>query len=166
MLGRSNRTTTPLLKIELIAVGTKSPDWVLEGAGQYTSRLQNQCNFLLTEVKTAVRRKQSVESLKAEEGREVLSALASSAVVVAMDRHGKNWSTEQFAGKLQTWSQQTNHFQFLIGGPDGLASECLSKADEVWSLSKLTFPHYLVRVLLAEQIYRAMMFNAGHPYHK
>ena len=161
-----NRATTSLLKIELIAVGTKPPSWVLDGIEQYTSRLQRECKFLMSEIKTAKRRKQSVDSLKEDEGKAILAAVSSSARVIAMDREGKNWSTEQFAGKLQVWSQQTNHFQFLIGGPDGLASACLSKACEAWSLSKLTFPHFMVRVLLAEQIYRALMVNAGHSYHK
>ena len=95
-----------------------------------------------------------------------MAAVSDSARVIVLDRSGKDWSTEQFAGKLQDWSQLTNHFQFLVGGPDGLATECLERADEVWSLSKLTYPHFLVRVMLAEQIYRALMVNAGHPYHK
>lgn len=155
-----------MLKIELIAVGTKPPGWVLDGIDQYASRLKRECNFLITEIKTAERKKQSVTSLKADEAKAILAAISPSAHVIAMDRSGNNWSTEQLAGKLQDWSQQTNHFQFLIGGPDGLADECLAKANQKWSLSKLTFPHFLVRVMLAEQIYRAMMVNAGHPYHK
>ena len=155
-----------MLKIELIAVGTRPPSWVLEGIDQYVSRLKRECNFLITEIKTAERKNQSVETLKADEGKALLDAVSPSAHVIALDRSGKNWSTEQFAGKLQDWSQQTNHFQFLIGGPDGLAQVCLARADEKWSLSNLTFPHMLVRVMLAEAVYRAMMVNAGHPYHK
>lgn len=156
-----------MLKIELIAVGTKPPAWVLEGVDQYTSRLTRECRFTITEIRTADRnRQQSVDKLKAEEGKAMLSTVSDSARVVAMDRAGKNWSTEQFAGKLDNWSQQANHFQFLIGGPDGLSESCLTRADESWSLSALTFPHFLVRVMLVEQIYRALMVNAGHPYHK
>ena len=155
-----------MLKIELIAVGTKPPAWVVEGIDQYVSRLKRECSFTITEIKTAERKKQSVNSLKSDEGRKILDAIAASARVIAMDRSGKNWSTEELAGKLESWSQQTNHFVFLIGGPDGLVDECLARADEKWSLSNLTFPHFLVRVMLAEQIYRALMVNAGHPYHK
>jgi 23S rRNA (pseudouridine1915-N3)-methyltransferase len=133
-----------LLKIELIAVGTKPPAWVLAGIDHYTSRMKRECAFAITEIKTADRgRSNSVEN-----------------------RGGKNWSTEELAGKLQDWSRETNHFQFLVGGPDGLAPECLGAASDRWSLSKLTFPHFLVRVMLAEQLYRALMVNAGHPYHK
>ena len=161
-----NRKTTLLLKIELIAVGTKPPAWIMAGIDQYADRLKRQCSFFITEIKSADRRKKPVESLREEEGRAMLSALSSSAVVVAMDRLGKNWSTEEFAGKLQAWSQQSNHFQFLVGGPDGLANACLGRAQESWSLSALTFPHFLVRVLFAEQVYRALMVNEGHPYHK
>ena len=155
-----------MLKIELIAVGTNPPGWVVEGIEHYASRLRGECHFLMTEVKTAPRRKKPLNSLKNDEGKAVLAAISSAARVIALDKEGKNWSTEQFAGKLEVWSQQTNHFQFLIGGPDGLASACLKKASEIWSLSKLTFPHLMVRVLLAEQIYRALMVNVGHPYHK
>ena len=83
-----------------------------------------------------------------------------------MDSRGKNWGTEELAAKMADRSQTSSQFQFLIGGPDGLADSCLERADAVWSLSRLTFPHFLVRVLLAEQIYRALMVNANHPYHK
>lgn len=156
-----------MLKIELIAVGTKPPSWVVQGIDDYASRLKRDCRFLITEIKTADRKKpQSVEGFKAEEAKAMLASITDGARVIALDRSGKNWSTEQFAGKLQQWSQQTNHYQFLIGGPDGLADACLARANETWSLSGLTFPHFLVRVLLAEQIYRALMVNAGHPYHK
>ena len=155
-----------LLKIELIVVGTKPPGWVVDGIENYAARLRKESHFLMTEVKTAPRRKNSVNSLKEDESKPVLAAISSAACVIALDKGGKSWSTKQFAGKLETWSQQTNHFQFLVGGPDGLAGVCLNKASEVWSLSKLTFPHFMVRVLLAEQIYRALMVNAGHPYHK
>ncbi|MBT4494161.1 MAG: 23S rRNA (pseudouridine(1915)-N(3))-methyltransferase RlmH [Gammaproteobacteria bacterium] len=155
------------MKIELVAVGTKPPAWVLDGIQQYTSRLTRECRFSITEIRTSDRKKpKSVNSLKNEEGKALLAAVSDSARVIVLDRSGKDWSTEQFAGKLQDWSQLTNHFQFLVGGPDGLATECLERADEVWSLSKLTYPHFLVRVMLAEQIYRALMVNAGHPYHK
>ena len=160
------REVMAMLKIELIAVGTKPPSWVVDGIEHYASRLRKESRFLTTEVKTAPRRKNSVISLKEDESKALLAAISSAAYVIALDKDGKSWSTKQFAGKLESWSQQTNHLQFLIGGPDGLASVCLNKASEVWSLSNLTFPHFLVRVLLAEQVYRALMVNSGHPYHK
>jgi len=96
----------------------------------------------------------------------MLKVIDRNARVIALDVSGRNWSTEQLASKFVNWSQMTNHFQFLVGGPDGLAKTCLDRADETWSLSKLIFPHFLVRVLLAEQVYRVLMLNANHPYHK
>lgn len=156
-----------LLKLELIAVGTRPPGWVLQGIEQYASRMTRHCHFEINEVRTSDRKKpQSVAGHQTEEARAISTRVSKSARVIAMDSSGKNWSTEEFAGKLEDWSQHTNHFQFIIGGPDGLAKECLQQADNIWSLSNLTFPHFLVRVLLAEQIYRALMVNTHHPYHK
>ena len=154
------------LKIELISVGTRPPDWLRDGIEKYAFRMRRECQFLITEIKTAPRFKKSVNLSKEDESRGLLANVSSSARVIAMDSQGKNWSTLQFAGKLAVWSQETNHFQFLIGGPDGLTGDCLNKANEVWSLSKLTFPHFMVRLLLTEQVYRALMINSGHPYHK
>ena len=156
-----------MLKIDLVAIGTRPPPWVVQGIEQYSSRIKSDCRFQILEIKTSDRKKkQSVATYQEEEARLIGSHLISGARVIAMDSRGKIWSTQQFAGKVEVWSQQTNHFQFVIGGPDGLSDAIVSRADETWSLSNLTFPHFLVRVLLAEQIYRALMLNANHPYHK
>ncbi len=156
-----------MLKIDLVAVGTRPPLWVVQGIEQYSSRMKRDCHFQILEIKTSDRKKkQSVATYQEDEAQLIGSHLGSGARVIAMDSRGKIWSTEQLAGKVEAWSQQTNHFQFVIGGPDGLADVILNRADEIWSLSNLTFPHFLVRVLLAEQIYRALMLNANHPYHK
>ena len=156
-----------MLKIDLVAIGTRPPPWVVQGIEQYSSRIKRDCRFQILEIKTSDRKKkQSVATYQEEEARLIGGHLISGARVIAMDSRGKIWSTEQLAGKVEAWSQQTNHFQFVIGGPDGLSDAIVSRADETWSLSNLTFPHFLVRVLLAEQIYRALMLNANHPYHK
>ena len=140
---------------------------MVQGIEQYSSRLKRDCRFDILEIKTSDRKKkQSVTIHQEDEAKLIGSHLNAGARVIAMDSRGKIWSTEQLAGKVEAWSQQTNHFQFVIGGPDGLADIILNRADEIWSLSNLTFPHFLVRVLLAEQIYRALMLNANHPYHK
>ena len=150
-----------------MAVGTRPPPWVVQGIEQYSSRMKRDCRFQILEIKTSDRKKkQSVATHQQEEAQLIGSHLHSGARVIAMDSRGKIWSTEQLAGKVEAWSQQTNHFQFVIGGPDGLADVILNRADETWSLSNLTFPHFMVRVLLAEQIYRALMLNANHPYHR
>jgi len=156
-----------MLKIDLVAVGTRPPPWVLHGVEQYSSRMKRDCRFEILEIRTSDRKKKQPVAIHQEgEAKLIGSHLNSGARVIAMDRSGKVWSTGQLAGKVEAWSQQTNHFQFVIGGPDGLADVILDRADEIWSLSNLTFPHFLVRVLLAEQIYRALMLNAKHPYHR
>jgi len=156
-----------LLKIDLVAVGTRPPSWVVQGIEQYSSRMKRDCRFEILEIKTSDRKKnQPVAIHRKGEAKLICSHLNSGARVIAMDSSGKIWSTRQLAGKLEAWSQQTNHLQFVIGGPDGLADVILNRADEIWSLSNLTFPHFLVRVLLAEQVYRALMLNANHPYHR
>lgn len=156
-----------MLKIEIIAVGTKPPSWVLAGVDQYAIRMKRDCQFSIRELKTSDRsRPTSIEKHKNSEGEAMLKVIDRNARVIALDVSGRNWSTEQLASKFVSWSQMTNHFQFLVGGPDGLAKTCLDRADETWSLSNLIFPHFLVRVLLAEQVYRVLMLNANHPYHK
>ena len=140
---------------------------MVQGIEQYSSQLKRDCRFDILEIKTSDRKKkQSVTIHQEDEAKLIGSHLNAGARVIAMDSRGKIWSTAQLAGKVEAWSQQTNHFQFVIGGPDGLADVILNRADEIWSLSNLTFPHFLVRVLLAEQIYRALMLNAKHPYHR
>jgi len=140
---------------------------VVQGIEQYSLRMKRDCRFQILEIKTSDRKKkQSVAIHQEEEAKLIGSHFNAGARVIAMDSRGKIWSTEQLAGKVGAWSQQTNHFQFVIGGPDGLSDVIINRADEIWSLSNLTFPHFLVRVLLAEQIYRALMLNANHPYHK
>jgi 23S rRNA (pseudouridine1915-N3)-methyltransferase len=129
--------------------------------------MKRDCRFEILEIKTSDRKKkQPVAIHREDEAKLIGSHLNSGARVIAMDSNGKIWSTEQLAEKVEAWSQQTNHLQFVIGGPDGLADVILNRADEIWSLSHLTFPHFLVRVLLAEQVYRALMLNANHPYHR
>ncbi len=156
-----------MLKVDLIAVGTKAPDWVEQGMAQYVNRMRGQCRFSLQEVKTSDRnKKQSIEKHQQQEAERLASKIDESAHLVALDRAGKNWSTEQLAKRIQTWSQAPGHVQLIVGGPDGLDASLVRRASDVWSLSNLTFPHFLVRVLLSEQIYRAMMLNANHPYHK
>ena len=156
-----------LLSIDLLAVGTNAPSWIAAGVDAYVFRMQRSCRFSIVEIKSADRkRRQGVSKFKEQEGNGLLAAVASGARVIALDSAGKHWSTEQFAGKLQDWSHHTHRFQFLVGGPDGLADACLTASDDVWSLSRLTFPHLLVRLILTEQIYRAIMLNTQHPYHR
>ena len=155
-----------MLHVELLAVGTRSPDWVEAAVADYTRRLK-QCRFTIREIRAADRRKpRSIDDYKAEEADLLLAAVRKDALVIAMDRSGRNFSTEQLADKFRQWQLETSTIQIMIGGPDGLHQRSLAAARQCWSISNLTFPHQLVRVILAEQVYRAFSILANHPYHK
>lgn len=96
----------------------------------------------------------------------MLAAIPADCYVVALDVKGKSWSTEVLASRLQDWMASGRELSLLVGGPDGLSPACLARADQLWSLSSLTFPHALVRVIIAEQFYRAWTITTGHPYHR
>lgn len=156
-----------ILNIELVAVGTNPPKWVEQGFEEYRKRLTGQCSLQLREIKPAKRGKgQPSLKWKEEEGGRMMGAIKRDARVVALDRGGRAWSTEELAENIDRWMAEYPQVSLLVGGPDGLAHECLSRSHEHWSLSRLTFPHFLVRVLVAEQIWRACSILVNHPYHK
>jgi 23S rRNA (pseudouridine1915-N3)-methyltransferase len=155
------------MQIALIAVGTRMPAWVTEGYREYARRMPRECSLALTEVPLGRRGKsQPVERAVSEEGSRMLAAINEKQRVIALDVGGRGWSTEQLAGELGGWMQDGRDVSLLVGGPDGLAADCLARADQRWSLSPLTLPHPLVRVVLAEQLYRAWTLMSGHPYHR
>jgi 23S rRNA (pseudouridine1915-N3)-methyltransferase len=155
------------MRIHFLAVGQRVPGWVEQGYEDFARRLPPECRLVLTEIAAARRTKNSEPgSLRAAEGERLLAALPRGAQVVALDVRGTAWSTEQLAGRLAGWMQAGRDVALLAGGPDGLAPECLQRADATWSLSALTLPHALVRIVVAEQIYRAWTIYAGHPYHR
>lgn len=155
------------MEINLIAVGTRMPAWVEAGYREYARRMPRECSLVLTEIPLAQRSKSTpVARAMASEGQRMLDAVGADRRVIALDVKGAGWSTEQLAAQLQTWLQDGRNLALLVGGPDGLAPTCLARAEQRWSLSPLTLPHPLVRVLLAEQLYRAWTVNSGHPYHR
>ena len=155
------------MHIHLIAGGTRMPAWVTSGYEEYVRRMPRECSLRLVEIPLSKRRKtHSALKSRQEEGKAMLAALPAQATVVALDVRGKTWSTQTLAARLQDWLQAGRNIALLVGGPDGLAEECLARADMRWSLSPLTLPHALVRVLLAEQLYRAWSVIQGHPYHR
>lgn len=155
------------MQLNLVAVGTRMPAWVDTGYKEYARRLPRECSLILKEIPLAQRSKsQPVARAVKEEGKRMLAALSDRQQVVALDVKGRNWSTEQLALQLDNWMQDGRDVSFLVGGPDGLAADCLQRAGLTWSLSALTLPHPLVRVVLAEQLYRAWSLNTGHPYHR
>ena len=155
------------MDINLIAVGTRMPGWVNDAYQEYARRLPRECSLKLVEIPLGSRaRSKPVERAIAEEGKRMLSAISEGQRVIALDVGGRGWSTEQLAEQLKLWMQDGRNVSLLIGGPDGLAGDCLERAEQRWSLSPLTLPHPLVRVLLAEQLYRAWTLTTGHPYHR
>ncbi len=155
------------MKISLISVGGKMPSWVSDGYQEYAKRLPRELNPQLVDLPLANRNKNSnIEKLKVDEGKQILAALPKSARMVALDVKGKPLSTEGLTEKLKDWQMNGQDVSIVIGGPDGLSHDCLQKAHERWSLSALTLPHPLVRVVLIEQLYRAWSITQNHPYHK
>jgi 23S rRNA (pseudouridine1915-N3)-methyltransferase len=154
------------MKFKLVAVGTRLSDWINAGFDEYARRLPKETPFELIEVAAAQRRGVPVERLRQEEGAKLLSKVSVRDHVVALNVTGRALSTEDLAVKMENWRMNGGDVVFLVGGADGLDEACLTRADEQLSLSSLTFPHGLVRVILAEQIYRAWTLLAGHPYHR
>ena len=153
--------------IHLIAVGTRMPAWVTEGYQEYARRLPHECSLRLVEIPPCKRRKTlSTERIRDQEGLQLLAAIPAQAMVVALDVSGKAWSTQALADRMQDWLQAGRDIALLVGGADGLSAACLARADLRWSLSAHTLPHALVRVVIAEQVYRAWTLLSGHPYHR
>lgn len=155
------------MKIRLIALGTKMPAWVSQGCDEYLKRLRGQLSLELVELPIAKRSKNTnAQRCMAEEAEAVRKVLRERERLVALDVKGKVLSTEALAGRLSSWKMDGQNIAILIGGPDGIAADLLAMADEKWSLSAMTMPHPIVRIILAEQLYRASSINNGHPYHR
>jgi 23S rRNA (pseudouridine1915-N3)-methyltransferase len=155
------------MHIHLIAVGQKMPAWVKQGYEEYTKRLPQNFSIKLVEIAPGQRGK-SADPKRAteEEGDRILSAIPNNAHAIALDERGKQWTTLQLSEQMQAWMQDGRDIALLVGGPEGLSQACKQRAEQSWSLSKLTLPHPLVRVFLAEQLYRAWSVTQGHPYHR
>ena len=155
------------MKAKLIAVGEHAPAWVAQGFADYQKRLLHGLPLELVEVEPGVRGKgRDAARAMGDEGVRVLGAIPRGTWVVALDGRGKAHSSEQLAQRLEHWRGQGRDLAFLIGGPEGHADQVLSRADEQWSLGPLTLPHMLVRLLVAEQLYRAVSILGNHPYHR
>ncbi len=143
------------------------PAWVEAGYHEYAKRFPRDFKLELVEVTAAKRSKNSdLEKIKQQEGKAILDKISSSDWVVALDVLGKSWSTPDLAKQIEHWQQHHPSIVLLVGGPEGLSSECLQRANQKWSLSALTFPHPLVRVVIAESLYRAWSVTVNHPYHR
>jgi len=155
------------MRLTIVAVGGRMPAWVDEGVVEYSKRLPRELRLEWREVPLARRGRDSKpEQLRRAEGEQILRAVPEGDRVLALDVAGKAWSTPDLARQLEQWQMSGDNFSLLIGGPDGLSTACLERAERRWSLSPLTLPHPLVRVLLAEQLYRAWTITINHPYHR
>lgn len=143
------------------------PSWVEQGFNEYVKRLPNDCRIELVELPIGPRGKnQPVSKAIEKEGQAMLGVINPKNHCVALEVLGKPWSTEQLSKELADWRMLGQDVDLLIGGPDGLSPQCVKLAKQKWSLSPLTLPHPLVRILVGEQIYRAWTILNNHPYHK
>lgn len=155
------------MQCNILAIGQKMPPWCIQACQEYTKRLQHLLPTTLTPLAAAERAaSRSVAQYKADEGKKILAKIAPSDWVVALEVTGKSWSTETLAEQVQQWRESHQKTCLVIGGPDGLDPAVLQRAQVKWSLSPLTLPHAFVRVLVLEQLYRAMTILSDHPYHR
>lgn len=155
------------MRIQLIAVGTRMPDWVNQGFAEYAGRLPREWNFQLHEIAIAKRSKNNDSTrLMRLEGEHLLARVATSARIIALDTAGQCWDTKTLAQYLARWMNEARDLALLIGGPDGLHQDVKNRAEIIWSLSPLTYPHALVRIVVTEQLYRAWSLLNNHPYHR
>jgi 23S rRNA (pseudouridine1915-N3)-methyltransferase len=156
------------MRLRLIAIGTRMPDWVDTAFSEYWRRMRGMWKLELIELATASRRPGGAAALVAmsAEAQRILALLAPRDFVVALDEHGTERTTLELSHWLEQRRASGQDLAFIIGGPDGLSEEVLARGHFRWSLSRLTLPHGLARVVLAEQIYRAATLLAGHPYHR
>lgn len=155
------------MRLNIVAIGQRMPSWVTSGWTEYSKRFTRGFSLNLREVPAIKRnRKADIDSIRQREGEALLAAVPPSSYLVALDELGNQWSTAELATQLTEWMESSRDVTFLIGGPDGLSAACRDRAEMCWSLGKLTLPHPLVRVVLAEQLYRAWTITQNHPYHR
>jgi 23S rRNA (pseudouridine1915-N3)-methyltransferase len=153
--------------LTVAAVGQRMPAWVQTGWQEYARRFPRGMPLVLKEITLAKRSKNAdINSLRLAEGDALLASVPDGHRLIALDEQGQQWSTMELAQQMENWMREERGVCFLVGGPDGLASNCRERARDVWALSRLTLPHPMVRTILAEQLYRAWTITQNHPYHR
>ena len=143
------------------------PSWVEQGYNEYAQRLPAEARLEIKEIAPGKRGKNAdIKRIIQQEGQRIVASIPKNSHVVVLDVKGKPWSTEQLSERLDVWMQSGQDITLMIGGPEGLSEECRLLGREHWSLSPLTFPHPLVRIIVAEQLYRAWTVLKNHPYHR
>ena len=155
------------MRVSILSIGHRMPAWIQEGFQEYTRRMPPEIRVDLMELKPEERGAgRSTDRAKTLEGERILAVLPAGAALIALDERGKGVSTQGLSVMLSEWMRDGSHPAFVIGGADGLSEAVRDRADKIVSLSTLTLPHGLARVLLAEQLYRAWTILARHPYHR
>ena len=148
----------------MFAIGRKMPDWVEQACADYSKRLPSRWQFKVRELAQA--QGSTAELIMVKEADALMKAIPEKSYVIALDNRGKGWSTRELASQLGRWQTLGRNISLVIGGADGLHDSVRQRADQQWSLSALTFPHPLVRIILVEQLYRAQSLLDNHPYHR
>ncbi len=155
------------MRIRLLSIGSRMPGWIDEGYNEYSRRLGKDVKLELVEIPLGRRSKNSnISRLQEREASQMLSSIGQGDIVVSLEVPGKPWSTEKLADYMGDWLQSGCNVSLLVGGPEGLHPRCVANAELRWSLSPLTLPHPIVRVVIAEQVYRAWSILQNHPYHR
>ena len=155
------------MQLVIAAVGHKMPDWIATGFTEYAKRMPPDCRLVLKEIKPVDRSgSRSADTVMAMERSRIEAVIPKGSQVVALDEHGRDVTTMQLAKNLTQWQQGGTDVTFVIGGADGLDGQFKQQADMLLRISSLTLPHGMVRVLLAEQLYRAWSITQNHPYHR
>ena len=155
------------MQIDLIAIGHRMPSWIEQGFKEYKKRFSPHIDFKLIEIKPVQRSKNiNTASILKQETNKIKTALGNHDQIIILDEKGKSINTKQLSVKLNEWKQDQLHIAIIIGGADGLSDDIKQQAHQTWSLSAMTLPHGLVRIIIMEQIYRAWSITQNHPYHR
>ena len=154
------------MKINLIAIGKKMPDWISHGIEHYKKQLPKNYNFTITALESQNRKSISAENTKNLEEKLILNAASGSTLLIAFDELGKQQSSKELSKSIEKWQLEGDSVAMIIGGADGLSSELKQKCNLIWSLSNLTLTHSMARLLLVEQLYRGHSLLTNHPYHR
>jgi 23S rRNA (pseudouridine1915-N3)-methyltransferase len=156
-----------MMRAVILTICEKVPAWVNAGFEEYARRLSQKVPLAAADLALAPRGKNlDVKRVLSDEGTRMVAAVPKNARIIALDGRGESWSSEALSKHVASWQQDGRDLCFLVGGPDGLAPQALMVAHQRWSLGPLTLPHALVRVLIAEQLYRAVSMLGNHPYHR
>ena len=154
------------MRINLIAIGKKMPDWISHGIEHYKKQLPKNYNFTITALESQNRKSISPENTKNLEEKLILDAASGSSLLIAFDERGKQQSSKELSKSIEKWQLEGESVAMIIGGADGLSSELKQKCNLIWSLSNLTLTHSMARLLLVEQLYRGHSLMTNHPYHR